>query len=79
MTSLGPFRRTGSLVRSVSPDEVADEDCSTARLNPPSHSQRLSDGYDAAELKKIAYKPGRFKAVSQVVLAMNRFKGMYPP
>ena len=79
MTAQGPIRRTGSLVRKISPGEADSEDSLTARLNAYPHAAASSshgDGEDlSARRKEVAYKPGRFKAVSQVVLAMNRFKG----
>ena len=74
----GPMKRTSSLVKR----QNAEDDDRTlrtrltspsteeeARALPPQHPQ-------TSEARRSEYRPGRFKAVSQLVVAMNRFKGV---
>ena len=75
------MKRSNSLVRRNSAHAAGDDDDSTLSLRLTSSRQEGQNTEDTAnsslvgKRKKPEYQPGRFKAVSQLVLAMNRFKG----
>ena len=71
------MKRTSSLVKRQNNE---DEDRSLrTRLTegtPEDDAPSLPPTYPQMdESKRSSHKPGRFKAVSQLVVAMNRFKG----
>lgn len=81
MTTLGAMKRTNSLVKRNPAQSGGDDDDSRLSLKlATSHhetqqSEDTANSTMAGKRKKPEYQPGRFKAVSQLVLAMNRFKG----
>lgn len=77
------MKRTSSLVkRNTGPEADAAEATQQLRSAFASRDVETEASEAAASLigkrKKPEYQPGKFKAVSQLVLAMNRFKGTLP-
>lgn len=73
------MKRSNSLVKRHINDTESNE--LRARLTEPSSDDAQKDASAlpqmAGKRKQPEYKPGRFKAVSQLVVAMNRFKGSH--
>lgn len=74
------MNRSSSLVRrNTTHVDRAEEDVVSSSLKTPLREGRSDEGTSqptmAGKRKKPEYQPGRFKAVSQLVMAMNRFKG----
>lgn len=76
----GPMKRNSSLVRRQQEEE--DDSALRARLKAPTTEDEpstLPPQYpQTGENESSTSRPGKFKAVSQLVLAMNRFKGVFP-
>lgn len=80
MATERPMKRTSSLVKRQNKEEE-DVALRTRLTAGPSEDEAssLPPRYPSSgEERQDGYKPGRFKAVSQLVVAMNRFKGKIP-
>ena len=79
MSAERPMKRTSSLVKRQKEEE--DRSLRTRLTESPADQEAssLPPAYPLTDEKKAGpQRPGRFKAVSQLVVAMNRFKGGLP-
>ena len=76
MSAERPMKRTSSLVKRQN-NEEEDRSLRTRLTEAPAEDDApsLPPAYPQGEENKRSHRPGRFKAVSQLVVAMNRFKG----
>ena len=83
VTAGSVMKRTSSLVRRNTSDAEGSNENTQLRLTTPlraaENDESISTPTMIGKRKKPEYQPGRFKAVSRLVMAMNRFKGTSYP